>query len=73
MSFWGEPKHEPNPGDVARFLEVVRTLTEKQTPDRKLRLATSALHAICAFICKEFGPKEMFAITDKIRAGVTVA
>lgn len=71
MNFWGPATNQPKAPDVARFLETIRSLTEKHPPERKLKLATSALHAIAAFVVKEFGPKELISLLDEIREGIT--
>jgi len=70
-SFWGDPKYEPRDKDVARFLSVIRDLTEDQSDKKALGTATSALQAIVAFIAERFGLKEVMALLDRLRAEVT--
>jgi hypothetical protein len=67
-SFWGNPTYKPADKDVARFVETIRELTEKTSKQRKLKVATSAMHAITAFVAHECGPREAVAILDKLRA-----
>jgi hypothetical protein len=70
-SFWGNPTYKPRDKDVARFVERIRDLTEKTGKHRKLKIATSAMHAITAFVAHECGPREALAILDKLRAELT--
>jgi hypothetical protein len=70
-SFWGDPKYTPRDKDVARFVEVIRELTEKQSDTRALKTATSALSAIIVFIVERFGLKEALALLDRLRNEVT--
>ena len=72
-SFWGEPTCQPSEKDVARFLEIIRELTEKQSDKRALRTATSALDAIVAFVAERFGVKEALALLDRLRGEVSGA
>jgi hypothetical protein len=67
-SFWGNPTYKPADKDVVRFVEAIRELTEKNSKQRKLKVATSAMHAITAFIAHDCGPREAIAILDKLRA-----
>ena len=66
-SFWGTPTSPPRGKDVAKFLEIIRKLTEKQPDRHALRIATAALVAIVAFIHDRFGPKEALALLDTER------
>lgn len=66
--FWGAPRYAPRNKDVARDLEAIRTLTKNASPARKLKVATSALHAITSFVTVECGPRETLALLDKLRA-----
>ena len=68
--FWGQPSYAPKDKDVARFLEAIREITKKQKPERALRTATSAMHAIVAFIADKFGLKEVMALLDRLRGEV---
>jgi len=67
-SFWGNPTYKPADKDVARFVETIRELTEKTSTQRKLKVATSAMHAITTFVTQECGPREALAILDELRA-----
>ena len=68
--FWGSPSYAPKDKDVARFLEAIRNVTEKQSAERALRTATSAMHAIVAFVAEKFGLKEVMALLDRLRGEV---
>jgi hypothetical protein len=70
-SFWGSPTYEPLDKDVARFLEAIRELTKDQGRAHKLKTATSAMHAICAFVERDFGPKEALTLIDKLKTDIT--
>lgn len=67
-SFWGDPTYKPSDKDVARFVEIISELTEKSSKQRKLKVSTSAMHAIAAFVAHECGLREAVAILDKLRA-----
>ncbi len=41
-SFWGDPTHKTQDKDVARFVEVIRTITNSYGDKRALKIATSA-------------------------------
>lgn len=69
-SFWGEAKFEPGEADVAYFVEIIRTTTKNYGKDRALKIATSAMTAITAFVVYENGPKEALALLDRLRSEV---
>jgi len=68
--FWGQPTYRPRNKDVARFLEVIRKATEKQSAERALQTATSALEAIIAFIAEKAGLKEVLALLERLHREV---
>ena len=70
-SFWGDPTYKPRGKDVARFVEIIRELTDGQPRGRKLGLATSAMHAITGFVATEGGPREALSMLDKLKADLT--
>jgi len=70
-SFWGDPRYAPKDKDVARFVELIREITENYSDTRALQIATSALKAVAAFISHRFGPKELLALLDRLRNEVT--
>ena len=67
-SFWGGPQLKPIDRDVAKHLASIRELTEDKGDKRSLQIATSALHAIIAFIVDRFGPKEALSLLDTLRS-----
>ena len=69
--FWGEPTFEPEGKEVAKFVEAIRKLTEKQGEDRCLRTATSAVEAIVLFIADRHGPREALAILGRLNDQIT--
>lgn len=66
-SFWGPPTYAPKDKDVARFVEVINEITERYGKERSLRIATSAMQAIVAFIVHHNGPREALALLDRLR------
>lgn len=66
-SFWGNPTYRPKDEDVSSFVDTIRELAGEQTDERALKLCTSAMHAIVAYVVERFRPKEALALLDKMR------
>jgi hypothetical protein len=70
QSFWGAPKVEPMPKDVARLVTVIREACARRSDDNALELATATLHATAAYLAHRFQPREALAVIDRVRAEI---
>jgi len=70
--FWGKPSATIRDKDVVKFIEVIRKVTETQSRDRRLYIATNAMKAIASVIVADQGRKEAMAVLDKVRSEIVL-